>query len=704
MVKLMNNLFLRKVLDKLDLSFSNKISLVHQTESSECGLACLSMICSYYGKNIDLISLRQQFNLSTRGTTLANLIKIGEHLGLASRPLSLDLDDLKNLRVPCILHWEFNHFVVLVSIKRKGIIILDPDQGRRFVKLEDMSKSFTGIALEVWPNTTFTKNTIKNKINLKKLINNIHGLKKSLTKLFFLSIVIEFINLLLPIGTQLVMDHAIPAHDLGLLSLICIALIIFILLRTIIGSIRVWSSLVMSTLISIQWQFGLLNHLLNLPLSFFERRKLGDIQSRFDSLNTLRETFTGSLVGALMDITMLIGVTVMMILYGKELTWFVIGFTLFYLLIRLLTYNIYRDLTKESLIRDARTRSFFMETLYGIATVKMQGMIERRSINWLNLEIDSTNTEIKITKMDFIYNGLNSIIGALEHVVILWLGANFIIENKMTIGMFMAFSIFREQFVDRVFSLTNFVFQLKMISLHNERISDIALNLQEETKNEIKTINKSMLPISIKTLDLSFRYDNQSEKIFENLNINIQPGENIAIIGKSGCGKTTLMKVLCGLLLPSSGKVLVDGIDITEIGVNNYRKMIGCVMQEDKLFSGSIRENICGFNEIIDEDWMIECAKLSFCNSFIEKMPMKYDTLIGELGEGLSGGQKQRIFIARALYRKPSIIFLDEATSALDNDSELYVNEAIKHLNITRIIIAHRETTIASADRIIKLN
>lgn len=699
----MNNTFLKKILDKLDLSFSNKISLVHQTESSECGLACLSMICNYYGKHIDLISLRQRFNLSTRGTNLSNLIKISEQLGLASRPLSLDLDDLKNLRMPCILHWEFNHFVVLVNIKRNGIVLLDPAQGRRCVKLEELSRSFTGIALEVWPNTKFTKNTIINKLNLNKLINNIYGLKKSLTKLFFLSIAIEFINLLLPIGTQLVMDHAIPAHDIGLLTLICIALIGFILLRTIIGSIRAWSSIVMSTLINIQWQFGLLNHLLNLPLSFFERRQLGDIQSRFNSLNTLRETFTNSLVGALMDLTMLTGVTVMMILYGKELTWLVIGFTSCYMLVRLSTYNIYRDLNKECLIRNARTNSFFMETLYGVATIKMQNMIERRSLNWLNLEIDTINTEIKITKMDFIYGGLNSIIGAIEYVVILWLGVNFIIENKMTLGMFMAFNIFREQFVDRVYSLTNFVFELKMISLHNERISDIALSLQEIRKNDIKN-EKNMQAISLNTFNLSFRYDNQSEKIFQNLNINIKAGENVAIVGKSGCGKTTLMKILCGLLEPSSGKVLVDGVNIAEIGVNNYRKMIGCVMQEDKLFSGSIRENICGFDDIIDEDWMKECAKLSFCNSFIEKMPMKYDTLIGELGEGLSGGQKQRIFIARALYRKPSIIFLDEATSALDNDSERYVNEAIKNLNITRIIIAHRKTTIASADRIIKLN
>ncbi len=699
----MSKLSVKMLINKLDMHLRHRVPLVHQTESSECGLACLAMICGNYGKNIDMIALRQQFNLSARGATLAGLTRIAEQLGLTTRPLSLPLNQICSIKMPCILHWEFNHFVVLVSVNRTRAILHDPARGRRTINLEELSDSFTGVALEVWPSSEFTANTVLSRLSLSKLMSSVHGLKRTLGKIFCLSLVIEAISLMIPIGTQLVMDHAIPAGDYSLVSVICIGLILFLLLQTAVSMLRAWSSLVMSTLINVQWQAGLLNHLLRLPLSYFERRKLGDIQSRFDSLNTLRETFTSSIVGAIIDGIMVCGVVVMMVLYGGLLSWFVLGFNAVYVIFRLVTYSRYRQFSEEVLVRDARTKSFFMETLYGIATLKMQGMIERRGAHWLNLEIDTINTEIKVTKMDLFFGGINSFIGACDQILILWLGANLVIDNKMTIGMFIAFSAYRAQFSERISSLTSFILQLRIMSLHNERIADIAIQPQQERKPDI-SIGTVARPVSLETHNLSFRYDSQSAPIFNNFCIKIAPGESVAITGHSGAGKTTLMRVLCGLFEPDSGKVIVDGNDIKNIGVNNYHKIIGCVMQDDKLFSGSIRENICGFDECKSETWMIECTKASYIHEVILNMPMGYDTLIGELGEGLSGGQKQRLFIARALYRRPGILFMDEATSSLDHESEAYINKAIKKLNITRIIIAHRETTIASADRIISLN
>jgi ATP-binding cassette subfamily B protein RaxB len=699
----MSELSFKKIVSQLNMPLRQRIPMVHQTESSECGLACLAMICGHYGKSVDLIALRRQFNLSARGTSLSGLTSIAEQLGLTTRPLSLDIDELGALKLPCILHWEFNHFVVLVSIKRNCVVLHDPARGRRTVKLVELSQSFTGVAFEVWPGSAFTADTVRNRLNLGKLLGSIHGLKGALGKIFCLSLVIETINLVMPIGTQLVMDHAIPAGDRGLLTLICSGLILFILLKAAASMVRSWSSLVMGTLINVQWQSGLFNHLLRLPLSFFERRKLGDIQSRFGSLDALRSTFTSSIVGAIMDSIMVIGVLVMMILYGGWLTWVVIAFTALYVLLRLLTYDYYRQLTEESMVRNARTSSYFMETLYSIATVKIQGMADRRTARWLNLEIDTINTGIKVTKMDMLFGGINTFFSACDQIVILWLGISMVIDNQMTIGMFVAFSAFRGQFSDRIGSLTNFLLQLRMMSLHNERIADIALHPRENRKPDIPYEAK-LQPVSLKSCALSYRYDSQSPAIFSELDITISPGESVAIVGPSGVGKTTLMKVLCGLFLPVSGKVEVNGIDIQQLGINNYHKMIACVMQDDKLFSGSIRDNICSFTEDIDEEWMQECAKASYLHEVIMRMPMGYETLIGELGEGLSGGQKQRLFIARAIYKKPGILFMDEATSALDKDSEDVINKAIKSLNITRIIIAHRESTIASVERVIYLN
>ena len=673
----MTNRNFRQIINLLDLRWQRRVPVIHQTETAECGLACLAMICGHFGKNIDLIYLRRKFNLSARGATLAGINGIAEQLGMATRALSLELDELRVLKTPCILHWDFSHFVVLVSVKRNRYVLHDPARGIRYISREEMSRYFTGVALEVWPGSEFQSETLQTRISLRSLINSIYGIKRTLAKIFCLSVVIEAINLLMPVGTQLVMDHAIPAGDRGLLTLISAALMFFILLKAATSTLRAWSSLVMSTLINVQWQSGLFDHLLRLPLAFFERRKLGDIQSRFDSLDTLRATFTTSVIGFIMDSIMVVGVCVMMLLYGGYLTWIVLCFTTIYIFIRLVTYGNYRQISEECLVREARAASYFMETLYGIATVKIQGM-------------------------DLLFGGINTFVTACDQIVILWLGAGLVIDNQMTIGMFVAFSSFRGQFSERVASLTSFLLQLRIMSLHNERIADIALHEKEEKKPEIEIV-ADMGPISLETNGLSYRYDSQSAPIFSALSLSVAPGESVAITGASGAGKTTLMKVLCGLFEPDSGRVLINGIDIRQIGINNYHRMIACVMQDDRLFSGSIRENICGFAEEMDEEWMVECARASHIHDVIMNMPMGYETLIGELGEGLSGGQKQRIFIARALYRKPGILFMDEATSALGSESEHFVNVAIKNMNITRVIIAHRETTLRTVDRVISI-
>ncbi|EOU5699861.1 colicin V export peptidase/ABC transporter CvaB [Escherichia coli] len=698
----MTNRNFRQIINLLDLRWQRRVPVIHQTETAECGLACLAMICGHFGKNIDLIYLRRKFNLSARGATLAGINGIAEQLGMATRALSLELDELRVLKTPCILHWDFSHFVVLVSVKRNRYVLHDPARGIRYISREEMSRYFTGVALEVWPGSEFQSEPLQPRISLRSLINSIYGIKRTLAKIFCLSVVIEAINLLMPVGTQLVMDHAIPAGDRGLLTLISAALMFFILLKAATSTLRAWSSLVMSTLINVQWQSGLFDHLLRLPLAFFERRKLGDIQSRFDSLDTLRATFTTSVIGFIMDSIMVVGVFVMMLLYGGYLTWIVLCFTTIYIFIRLVTYGNYRQISEECLVREARAASYFMETLYGIATVKIQGMVGIRGAHWLNMKIDAINSGIKLTRMDLLFGGINTFVTACDQIVILWLGAGLVIDNQMTIGMFVAFSSFRGQFSERVASLTSFLLQLRIMSLHNERIADIALHEKEEKKPEIEIV-AHMGPISLETNGLSYRYDSQSAPIFSALSLSVAPGESVAITGASGAGKTTLMKVLCGLFEPDSGRVLINGIDIRQIGINNYQRMIACVMQDDRLFSGSIRENICGFAEEMDEEWMVECARASHIHDVIMNMPMGYETLIGELGEGLSGGQKQRIFIARALYRKPGILFMDEATSALDSESEHFVNVAIKNMNITRVIIAHRETTLRTVDRVISI-
>jgi len=699
----MNNEFFNDIIRRIQLSPWRRVPRILQTEASECGLACLVMVCRYFGMDIDLLNMRRRFGISSHGATLATIIHIAGQLSLKTRPLSLDIDEICQLKRPCLLHWDMSHFVVLVAVKRGRFIIHDPAFGRRVVGLTEISRHFSGVALEVWPDSEFIPVKARSKLNLRSLMKNISGLPGFLIRIFCLSLLVEAVNLLIPMGTQLVMDHVIIARDHDLLGLICLGLLTFILFRTFISMLRAWTSLVMQSLIDIQWKTGLMDHLLRLPLAYFEKRKLGDIQSRFSSLDTIRSTLTSSLVSGTIDVIVSVGVFVMMLLYGGWLIAVVLGFTLIYMVLRLSTYQRYRQAQEEHIVKEARAGSHFMETLYGISTLKVLGLTEIRSRFWLNLNIDTTNAGIRMTRLDMLFGGVNALISTLDQVIILWLGASMVIDGQMTLGMFVAFNAYRGQFSERASALIDMVLQLRMLALHNDRIADIVLQ-ETEVYQPARRLCLPDEAASLQVRDLGYQYDKLSRPVFSGVSFLVAAGESVAITGPSGSGKTTLMKVMSGLLSSDTGNVLFNGIDISGAGLNNYRDCIACVLQEDKLFAGSIAENISSFSEQRDPDRIISCAQSSHIHDEIMQMPMGYETLVSELGGSLSGGQKQRLLIARALYRRPAILFLDEATSHLDLDNEARVNASIRELKITRIFIAHRPSTIASADRVIELS
>lgn len=699
----MNKTLFKYITDKLNFSLRNKTPVILQSEASECGVACLAMVAGHYGLNIDLFTFRERFGSSAQGVTLLSLSHIADRAGMKSRALALDLDEIKQLKLPCVIHWGMNHYVVLTKVRKSSFVVHDPAMGKRVIGLQEMSNFFTGVAFELWPDKSFKQEKAKTRLKLIDLMRNIVGLKGTLIKIFAFSVVIEAIGLLLPIGTQMVTDHVIMAHDQSLLAVICIGLVSFTLFRTFISMLRAWTSLTLNTLTNIQWKTTLFDHLAGLPLAFFEKRHLGDIQSRFTSLDTIRSVFTNSIVTGVIDSIMTVGLLVMLTLYGGWLVWVVVGFTACYAIMRLATYRFYRRVSEEQVIKGARSSSHFMETLYGIATIKALNLKNIRSKHWLNINIEACNAGIKQTRFDMMFSGVNTFISSLDQVVILWLGAIMVIDNNMTLGMFMAFNAYRGQFSQRASSLIDLFMQTRMLSLHNERLSEIVFT-EPEKEMPVRRIFDHNSAVELQVKNLSYQYDPFSQPIFSNLSLTIAPGESIALVGPSGIGKTTLLKVMCGLLAPTSGDVYANNLDINKIGLNNYRLSTACVLQEDRLFSGSIAENISCFEENIDQEFVEQCARHSNIHDEIMKMPMGYETLVGELGLGISGGQKQRLLIARALYRKPSILFMDEATSHLDISNESHINQAISNLSITRVIVAHRPSTIASADRVIDLS
>ncbi|WP_118842525.1 peptidase domain-containing ABC transporter [Raoultella ornithinolytica] len=698
----MNKDVLDSIFKRINFSMKNKVPVIIQSESTECGNACLSMICGFYGKDIDLFNFRNRYGSTSQGATLNVLAAIAQKAGLKTRALSLDIAEIKELRLPCILHWSLNHFVVLVAIKGKRFIIHDPALGRRVVHLQELSENFSGIALEAWPDSDFRQEKQRSRLKLLDLMHNMVGLKSALIKIFMLSVVIETVNLLLSMGTQIVTDHVITAHDENLLLVICVGLMFFTIFKTWVSMIRAWVSLKLNTLTDVQWKTSFFDHLMSLPLAFFEKRQLGDIQSRFASLDIIRATFTNSIVTGMIDSIMTIGLLIMLSLYGGWLVWVVLGFTVCYAIMRALTYKFYRTVSEELIVKRARSGSHFMESLYGIATIKSLNLKNRRSQHWLNTNIDVSNAGLKQTRFDMLFGGINTFINSADQVVILWLGAQMVMDNTMTIGMFMAFNAYRGQFTQRAASLIDLTMQLKMLSLHNERISEIVYS-EPEVDSPLRNVFEENVGVSLEVRDLAYQYDLLSKPVFSNVNISVAAGESVALVGVSGIGKTTLLKVMSGLLTPERGEIFIGGFDINKIGINNFRSNIACVLQEDRLFSGSITDNISGFDDEVDEALVIECAMQCNIHEEILRMPMGYETIIGELGAGISGGQKQRLLIARALYQKPRILFMDEATSHLDINNEKIINAAIESLNITRIIIAHRPSTIACADRIIDL-
>lgn len=698
----MNKDLIAELKKKLQFNLRPTIPQVLQTEAAECGLACLVMICRFLGKDIDLFSLRQKYGISSHGATLAILIDIAHKLGLDSRPLSLALDEIHLLKRPCILHWDLNHFVVLVGIKRNKAIIHDPAFGRYSLSFPELSQHFTGVALELWPNPNFARETERQKLHFRSLLKNINGFPGFLLRILALSVVLEAINILLPIGTQVVMDHVILAADHDLLTLICLGLFCFIIFRTLVAMLRAWMTLLMDTFLSVQWNHGFFQHLLRLPLHYFQKRNPGDIQSRFLSLDAVRNTLSTGLVNGFIDCLMSIGLMIMMYLYAGWLLWVVLAFTLIYVLLRVLTFQLYRQAAEEQIIKQAKANSHFMESLYAISTLKALSLNRNRAQFWMNLNIDTTNAGIRVARLDMLYAGVNSLITTLDQILILWLGASMVIDHQLTLGMFVAFNIYRGQFSERSAQLINLILELRMLSLHHERLVDIALS-PPEPQQESRILALPNQAASFEVQNLSYAYDAFSAPIIENLSLVIQASESVAIVGPSGVGKSTLMKLMSGLLITEKGILLFNEHDIYKVGLNNYRQSIACVLQDDKLFAGSVADNISSFDLHKNEARIIECAKN--CNIYDEimHMPMGFETLISALGSSLSGGQVQRLLIARALYRQPAILFMDEATSHLDPENEAIINQSIRALNITRIFIAHRQSSIDSADRIIQI-
>ena len=691
-----------KILEKLQFGWCRKLPAIMQTEASECGLACVAMISSHFGSAADLTDLRRKYGMSLKGATLQELVRIADHLGFASRPLRLDLDELAELRMPCILHWDLNHFVVLVSVDRTGVVIHDPAVGVRLMPLAEVSRHFTGIALELSPTERFRPVTQAPTIRFSQLIGRIAGVKQALGQLLCMALAIELFSMISPLFLGWVVDQALVSFDSDLLTTLAIGFLLLMVMEVSISAARGWMLMGLNASLKVQARANLFTHLISLPTSFFEARHLGDVMSRFGSQETILQAVTSELVEAVLDGLMATITLIVMLLFAPDLTMVVVLGAVLYGALRWAAYTPLRQASVESIVWSARRDSHFLETLRGIRTIKLVNGQEERRARWLNLLVEAINRQLTADKLRLLFRTANALLMGILKILVIFLGARKILAGDFSVGILLAFIVYKDQFLGRVMELINKSVDLVMLRLHAERLADIALT-EPEPRGLLTTGPAAPAAARLELRDVSFRYAPSEPWILQNINLIVEAGESVAIVGPSGGGKTTLLKLLAGLLAPTQGEILVNGKPLAKTGLENYRAMLGVVMQDDQLFAGSIAENISFFGERANQDKIIRCAQKASVHDDIMAMTMEYDTLIGDMGTILSGGQKQRVIIARALYRDPAILLLDEATSHLDVERENAVNSALKFMQVTRIVIAHRPETIRASDRVVTL-
>ncbi|MDR7114666.1 peptidase domain-containing ABC transporter [Caulobacter sp. BE254] len=686
---------------ELNFSGHRRLPVYMASEAAECGLACIAMIARFHGHNVDLNGLRQRFALSIAGTTLRGLMVIADQLSLAPRALRVELSGVRKLRLPAILHWDLNHFVVLKSIGKATVVIHDPARGARSISVDELSNHFTGVALELTPAAKFEKVEARLPVRLSSLWSKMTGFGGGLVQVLALSLALQVAVFAAPFQLQLVVDEAIGRADSDLLTVLALAFGFLLLLQALLEALRAWALQVFGNLLTFQMVGNVVRHLIRLPSSFFEKRHVGDILSRVRSTGAIQDALTRGIVAALLDGVMGTAAAVILFFYSAELALIVVASLILVFAANLAFYAAMRARTEEQLVAGAQEQSHLMETVRGATTIKVMGRETEREASWRNLYASVLNANISVGKLQINLTLIQAILVHAQTVLVIYFGAKLVLSGAgYSVGMLIAFLSFRQTFTDRMQSLIQQGIQFRLLTLHLDRLSDIVTTEADDAEGEASLFEAKG---AILLKNVSFSYAPTDPLILQDINLQISVGDFIAITGPSGGGKTTLLKLMLGLNAPSSGEITLEGRAATPALWRSWRRNVGVVAQDDRLLSGTIAENIAFFDPDLDMEKVRSAATSAQVIEDIEYMPMQFMTLVGDMGSSLSGGQRQRILLARALYRDPSVLFLDEGTANLDVETELQIATLIRDLPITRIVVAHRPALINKADRVFTL-
>jgi ATP-binding cassette subfamily B protein RaxB len=677
-----------------------RIRPVRQTEAAECGLASLAMVANWQGHDVDLNMLRQRFGVTSRGMTLRQLMQTADAMHLLARPLKLDLKGLPLLHLPAILHWDLNHFVVLERVERDRAYVVDPVGTARWYDHEELGKHFSGVAVELRPSADFQPIRARRRLRFRDLWSSLTGFRRALAQTIILSIVLQAYILAAPFYLRAAVDEALPALDNALLVTLALGFAALTLIgagATLLRKIVLLSS---GAALSYGITSNLARRLIRLPIAWFEKRKVGDILTRFQSVLPIQRFLIESAPLALIDGLLSVLTLAMMLLTAPTLALVTLLGLLAYAALRL-------ALLREEKLREAeyvkalgREQGVLIETLRGMVTLRLAGRETSRHALWQNRLTEALGARYLHERTRAWHETAKTLIPAIELVVVIFLAIRGSMAGALSLGSLFAYLAYRQQFVQAGQSLLDEAVELRLLDLHLEQLADIAH--ADEDAGFSEPLMQPAFEGRIEVRNVHFSYGPQEPLVLAGVDLSIAPGDHVAITGPSGGGKTTLAKIILGLIEPTEGEVLVDGRPLAQYGRRAFRQHVAAVLQDDVLYAGSIADNVAAFEEI-DMDRLTRCLKAAAIHDDIEAMPMRHHTLVGDMGSTLSGGQRQRILLARALYAQPDVLMLDEGTAHLDLEHEAQVNAAVSALGITRIIIAHRPETIAAADRVIRL-